>query len=184
MRTSKKIARVEELTQETIREEILYLLRKAAGNIRSKKALLLLGSDFSCSDEELLEGPAGRAMRRIFDYVKGEAQYDQMYVAELCEKVLEFLWSSLFATSYQIPDVFWDTPLGFAIYEVIGKVSDIPDNKELTSLQAAKFLGISQPYLYKLTKEGKIPDARKVGTHTRYRYGDLKDMKPILFKIK
>jgi excisionase family DNA binding protein len=185
MRTTKRITSTDELTEEVVREEILYLLRKAEGHIRGKKALLLLGSDFSCSDEELLEGPIGRSMKRIFDHVTGRRPHpDPMAIAELCEKTLEFLWSSLFSMSCQIPDDFWDTPLGFAIYDVIGRISDLPDNKELTSLQAAKFLGISQPYLYKLTKENKIPVARKVGTHHRYRFGDLKDVKSVLFKPK
>src|SRR5204863_8110949 len=133
------------------------------------KAQLGVDGEFAASEEDLTHGPMGQKMRSIFEYVSQGTEQDHMAVAELCEEVLEFLWSSMFPGHYQIPDSFWDTPLGFAIYEVIGKISDVPDNKEVTSIQAAKILGISQPYLHRLTREGKVPLHRKVGTHARYR---------------
>ena len=174
----KRITQVEGLTTEVVRQEIESLLRQAKTHVASRKAMLVLGAEFSARERELHDGPIARKMQRIFDHVTGESDdQDPIHVAELCEKVLEFLWSSMFPGHYQIPDSFWDTPLGFAIYEVIGRISNVPDNRELTSIQAAKFLGISQPYLHRLTREGKVRLHRKVGTHARYRVGDLKTAK-------
>jgi excisionase family DNA binding protein len=174
----RRITQAEELSDDVVRREIRTLLRQARANVANRKAQLVLENEgFEPSEDDLLGGPMGQKMQRIFDYVTKDADADQMEVAELCEEVLEFLWSSMFAGHYQIPDSFWDTPLGFAIYEVIGRVSNVPDNKELTSIQAAKYLGISQPYLHRLTQQGKVPMSRKVGTHSRYRVGDLKTVK-------
>ena len=103
-----------------------------------------------------------------------------MIVAESCEEILEFLWESEFGQSYQIPDSFWDTPLGFAIYEVIGRVPNSPDVGELSSAQAAKFLGITQPSLERLTNEGRIPCSREAGGHVRYRVSDLQQARESL----
>ena len=180
----KRITQVEELTPDVIRHEIDSLLRRARAHVANRKAQLVLEGDFDAPDTDLVAGPMAAKMQRVFDYVTdyvsdqdGDGTFPgngHMKVAELCEEVLEFLWSSMFPGHYQIPDSFWDTPLGFAIYEVIGRISDAPDSKELTSIQAAKMLGISQPYLHRLTREGKIPLFRKVGNHSRYRVGDIK----------
>ena len=176
----KRITQVEELTDGLVDREIESLLKRASADVANRKAKLVLGAEFEVSDHDLASGPMGLKMQTIFDYVRKGTDEDPTRVHELCEEVLEFLWSSMFAGHYQIPDAFWDTPLGFAIYEVIGRISNAPDSKELTSTQAAKFLGISQPYLHKLTQEGKIPMSRKVGTHARYRVGDLKSAKEAL----
>jgi excisionase family DNA binding protein len=175
--TTRRITAVEQLTDEVVRKEIVSLLRRAKGHVANKKAKLILGSDFKVSDDELLEGPMGRSLARIFQHVRFGSDDDPMEVAQTCEEVLEFLWASEFSPSYQIPDAFWDTPLGFAIYEVVGRTTELSDSKELTSTQAAKFLGISQPYLHRLTREGTLPVYRLVGTHSRYRVGDLKRAK-------
>lgn len=51
-------------------------------------------------------------------------------------------------------------------------VSIMPSHHELSTQEAADFLNISRPYLYKLLNEGQI-SYHKAGTHRRIRCDDL-----------
>jgi len=51
-------------------------------------------------------------------------------------------------------------------------VTLIPENVEITTVQAADILHVSRPFLIKLLEEGRIP-YRKVGQHRRIRMEDV-----------
>ena len=45
------------------------------------------------------------------------------------------------------------------------------------AVRLAKYLGVSQPSLARLTSEGKVPLTRRVGSHARYQLDDLRRAK-------
>jgi excisionase family DNA binding protein len=51
-------------------------------------------------------------------------------------------------------------------------ISLIPENAELTTVEAADILNVSRPYLIKLLTDGALPH-RKVGKHRRIRMEDV-----------
>ncbi|MBV8883522.1 MAG: helix-turn-helix domain-containing protein [Chroococcidiopsidaceae cyanobacterium CP_BM_RX_35] len=51
-------------------------------------------------------------------------------------------------------------------------VTIIPENAELTTVEAASVLNVSRPFLIKLLEQGQIP-CRKVGKHRRIRMEDV-----------
>jgi excisionase family DNA binding protein len=55
-------------------------------------------------------------------------------------------------------------------------VALIPEEGELTTVQAADLLHVSRPFLIKLLEEGRIP-YRKVGKHRRIRMEDVMNYK-------
>ena len=55
-------------------------------------------------------------------------------------------------------------------------VTIIPENAELSTVQAAEGLNVSRPFLIKLLEDGRIPH-RKVGKHRRVRMEDVMSYK-------
>lgn len=171
------ISKVEELTPQVVQEEILRLLRAEAKILHSKGIRLLENFTFTFSDEELLQGPIGRKMKQVFDHVRSNKHQDSTEVHQYCIQIIEFIWPSQFSSHYAIPDSFWDTPMGFAVYEVVGKIENAPQNKELSAVQAAKYMGITLPELKEMVQKGKLKAHRQEGQKDRYLVRDLEEAK-------
>ncbi len=108
---------------------------------------------------------ASRAARRIRDYlaahpgtdpvrIRGELAGDDALVVPRAAAVVFAQMLALLATGQG--------------------VQIIPDSAELTTQQAADFLNVSRPYLIGLLEADEIP-YRKVGTHRRIRFEDLRE---------
>ncbi|MDB5396342.1 MAG: hypothetical protein JWM91_3848 [Rhodospirillales bacterium] len=59
----------------------------------------------------------------------------------------------------------------------------IPVHAELTTQEAADYLGVSRPYLISMLDGGTLPFS-KVGTHRRIRFNDIKAFKEIKDKAR
>jgi len=62
-------------------------------------------------------------------------------------------------------------------------VTIIPENAELSTVQAAEVLNVSRPFLIKLLEDGSIPH-RKVGKHRRVRMEDVMSYKAAIDKAR
>ena len=57
-------------------------------------------------------------------------------------------------------------------WQPVGVVTIVPENAELTTVEAAEVLNVLRPFVIKLLDEKKIP-FRKVGKHRRIRMEDV-----------
>ncbi|RME74353.1 MAG: DNA-binding protein [Planctomycetota bacterium] len=167
------ISKVEELTDELVKTEILRLLRGEAKILDKKGRHLLQDFQFKFSDEDLIRGPIGQKMAKVFDFVRKKASFDPTEIHQYCIDIIEFIWPSEFSPHYSIPDDFWETPLGFAIYEVVGKIENAPENKDLSTVQAAKYLGITLSELQRLVEQGYLKPATPQGPRRSFLVRDL-----------
>ncbi|GAB1824097.1 hypothetical protein HerbRD11066_72610 [Herbidospora sp. RD11066] len=106
---------------------------------------------------------AGRAMRRIKDYLATHPGSDDILVTgELAgDETLVLPRDVVTMLAYMLTQ----------LAEGHG-VTAMPNHAELTTRQAADLLNVSRPYLVGLLDAGKIPH-RLVGRHRRIRFEDL-----------
>lgn len=77
----------------------------------------------------------------------------------------------------ELPDAVYDLLLKIVGGLQQGKaISVVPVTQDLTTQEAAEFLGVSRPFFVKLLKENKLP-FHPIGTHRRVYLKDLLDYK-------
>ncbi|RAY16446.1 DNA-binding protein [Actinomadura craniellae] len=110
---------------------------------------------------------AGRAVRRIKDYLMRHPDQDVIAVAG--EHGVE---DALFLPREAV------SLLAFILAQAAAGrgITVMPSHAELTTQQAADILNVSRPYLIKLLESGEIP-FRLVGKHRRVTYEALQEYK-------
>jgi len=110
---------------------------------------------------------AGRAARRICDYLQGNPE----------DELIEVLGEVGDDDALVIP-----RPTAILFAQILATLAEgrgvqiIPKDTELTTQQAADLLNVSRPYLISLLESGQIP-YRKVGRHRRITFEKLMDYK-------
>lgn len=125
--------------------------------------------------EQTINCPLAKMMRDVFDHAASVREVPEVY--STCTQLLRILFGKAPSQAGEIPPLFWATPLGAAIHECSGSLTDLPDDLELSEPEAARMLGVGQLTLMGYCQNGELRPVRSVGHRRLFTAGQIREFR-------
>jgi hypothetical protein len=138
--------------------------------------LILPGTEIkSPTIEQAAGSPLAQMMRDVLDQAAGLREVSDVY--STCKQLLRILFGKAPSHESEIPPLFWATPLGAAIHECSGSLTDLIDEAELSESEAARMLSVGQLTLMGYCQRGWLKPLRSVGHRRLFSAGEIRSFR-------
>jgi len=159
--TLSQAPKIPEQYAETIREALAQVYHRAQWNMQEHFGLYDLPQ---IHGEGLLLTPVAETFAEIARAAAGARQHEEFgdgVLQECIQTIMELLFASPLLSTYDVPDVFWQSPLGAMVARAM---IWLRQDELITLNQAAEIAGISVPAISQAVDAGRLhpyfdPDA-------------------------
>ncbi len=135
--------------------------------------LILPGSEIKAPTiQQATNSPLAEMMREVIEHAAGVREVPN--VSGRCLQLLRLLYGKAPSHQQTIPSIFWTTPLGAAIHECSGNLTNLDEEVELSEPEAARFLGVGQLTILSYCQNGDLKPSRMIGPRCLFTVSELK----------